>query len=270
MELGIALINIDKALKWTTDINLSKNINKILFLNDTIPQYAGYSAEGISATNVIMEGQPLGTFIGLDFLGVDPATGDAMYRDQNKDGIINNDDAVVIGNAQPKLFGGITNKLVYKNFDLNIFFQFSYGNKVLNFTKATTVNAGTDLASNQSIDALRRWKKEGDITDVPRYVLGAKNNFNNYHSNRLLEDGSYLRLKNLGFGYTFSQKISDRLKLERIRVYASATNLWTLTKYTGADPEVSTLDGSTTAQGIDFFTLPQVRTISLGLNVTFK
>jgi len=270
IEVGIATVNIDNVIKWTTDINLSKNINKILFLNDTIPQYAGYSAEGVSATNVIQEGQPLGTFIGLDFLGVDPATGDAMYRDVNKDGIINNNDEIVIGNAQPKLFGGITNKLVYKNFDLNVFFQFSYGNKVLNFTKATTVNAGTDLASNQSVDALRRWQKEGDITDIPRYELGAKNNFNNYHSNRLLEDGSYLRLKNLGFGYTFSQKITNRLKLERLRVYASATNLWTYTKYSGADPEVSTLDGSTSAQAIDFFTLPQVRTMSLGLNVTFK
>lgn len=270
IELGIATINVDNIIKWTTDINLSKNVNKILFLNDTIPQYAGYSAEGVSATNVIQEGQPLGTFIGLDFLGVDPATGDAMYRDVNKDGIINNDDAIVIGNAQPKLFGGITNKVVYRNFDLSIFFQFSYGNKVLNFTKATTVNAGTDLASNQSVDALRRWQKEGDVTDIPRYELGAKNNFNNYHSNRLLEDGSYLRLKNLGFGYTFPQKITSRLKLERLRVYASATNLWTYTKYTGADPEVSTLDGSTTAQAIDFFTLPQVRTMSLGLNVTFK
>jgi TonB-dependent starch-binding outer membrane protein SusC len=268
VELGITTVNMDKLVRWTTDINLSKNVNKVIYLADSIPVYRGYQAEGVSATNIVKEGQPLGTFIGLNFLGVDPATGNAIYDDTNGDGQINNNDQIIIGNAQPKWIGGITNKVSYKRFDATAFFQFSYGNKVLNFTKASLVNSGLDITGNQSPEALRRWQKEGDITDVPKYELG--NTVNNYHSNRLLEDGSFVRLKNVGVGYNLPNKISERFYLNNLRVYLSATNLWTHTKYSGADPEVSTLSGSTTAQGIDFYTLPQVRTISVGLNATFK
>jgi TonB-linked SusC/RagA family outer membrane protein len=268
LELGISTVNMQGQLRWTTEINLSKNINKILFLADTIPLYRGYQVEGSSATNIVQQGQPLGTFIGLNFLGVDPATGNAIYEDRNKDGQISNQDQMVIGHALPKLTGGVTNRFAYKGFDLSIFFQFSYGNDVLNFTKASLVNSGNDLNTNQSPEALRRWQKPGDITDVPRYI--ANNTFNHYHSNRLIEDGSYLRLKNLGIGYTLPTQLASKARLNQVRFYASATNLWTYTKYSGADPEVSTLDGSTTAQGIDYFTLPQVKTITLGLNVTLK
>jgi TonB-dependent starch-binding outer membrane protein SusC len=268
LELGISSVNFDGPIKWTTEINLSKNVNKILFLADSIPLYRGYSAEGASATNIVKQGEQLGTFIGLNFLGVDPATGNAVYEDRNEDGEINNEDQMVIGHALPKLTGGITNRLVYKGFDLTIFFQFSLGNDVLNLTKASLVNSGNDLNTNQSVEALGRWQKPGDITDIPKYV--ANNITNHYHSNRLIEDGSYLRLKNLGVGYTLPTQLAEKARLNQVRFYASATNLLTFTKYSGADPEVSTLDGSTTAQGIDFFTLPQVRTITVGLNVTLK
>ncbi len=268
IEFGIVTVNLDKRVKWTTDLNFSKNLNKVIFLADSIPIYRGYQAEGVSSTNIVQVGQPLGTFIGLDFLGVDPATGNAIYNDTNQDGQINNSDEIIIGNAQPKFIGGITNKVSFKQFDLTAFFQFSYGNKVLNLTKAALVNSGLDITGNQSPEALRRWQKEGDITDVPKYELG--NTFNNYHSNRLLEDGSFVRLKNLGVGYNLPSKLINRYYLNNLRVYLSATNLWTYTKYSGADPEVSTLSGSTTAQGIDFYTLPQVRTISVGLNATLK
>ena len=268
LELSVTSVNIDKVVRWTTTVNVSKNLNKVLFLADSIPLYRGYSGEGVDGTNIIKEGEPLGSFWGLNYLGVNPATGNAMYEDRNKDGLINNSDAMVIGNAQPKLIGGITNQFQYGRFDLSVFFNFSLGNKVLNFSKASLVNMGGDILTNQSVDALRRWQKEGDITDIPKYEVGST--LNNLHSNRLLEDASYLRLKNVNVGYSLSPKIIDRLRLNQLRVYASATNLWTLTKYTGSDPEVSTLDGSTAAQGIDFFTLPQVRTISIGVNVTLK
>lgn len=268
IELSINTVNIDKTLRWTTNINLSKNLNKVLFLADSIPLYRGYTAEGVDGTNIIKEGEPLGTFWGLNFLGVNPATGDAIYEDRNLDGAITNADAMVIGNSQPKLIGGITNTLSYKGFDLNIFFQFSYGNKVLNLAKATFVNMGADIENNQSVEALRRWQKPGDITDVPRYELGST--LNNLHSNRLLEDGSYLRLKNISFGYNLPSRLINKLMLEQLRVFVSATNIFTWTKYTGSDPEVSTLDGSTAAQGIDFFTLPQVKTVALGLNATLR
>ncbi|MEK6783248.1 MAG: TonB-dependent receptor [Bacteroidota bacterium] len=268
LEFSVTSVNIDKALHWTTTLNVSKNLNKVLFLADSIPLYRGYSGEGVDGTNIIKEGEPLGSFWGLNYLGVNPATGNAIYDDLNKDGLINNSDAMVIGNAQPKLIGGITNQFQFSRFDLSIFFNFSVGNKVLNFSKVSLVNMGGDIQTNQSVDALRRWQKPGDVTDIPRYELGST--LNNLHSNRLLEDASYLRLKNLSLGYSLSSKIIDKLRLNQVRVYASATNLWTLTRYTGSDPEVSTLDGSTAAQGIDFFTLPQVRTISFGINVTLK
>jgi TonB-linked SusC/RagA family outer membrane protein len=268
IELSVSSVNLDGPLRWTTTLNLSRNENKVLFLADSIPLYRGYSGEGVDATNIIKEGEPLGTFWGLNYLGVNPATGDAMYEDLNGDGLITNTDAMVIGNAQPKLIGGITNVLSYKGFDFSFFFNFSLGNKVLNFSKATLVNMGADIQNNQSVDALRRWKKPGDVTDIPKYELNST--LNNLHSNRLLEDASYLRLKNVSLGYNLPNSIINKINFRQIRIYASATNLWTYTKYTGSDPEVSTLDGSTAAQGIDFFTLPQVRTIALGINAVLK
>lgn len=268
IEFNVTSVNMEGSLRWTTNLNLSKNQNKVLFLADSIPLYRGYTGEGVDGTNIIKEGHPLGTFWGMNFLGVDPATGDAMYEDRNGDGLINNSDAMIIGNAQPDLIGGITNNLSYKGFDLSFFFQFSLGNDVLNLSKATFVNMGADIENNQSIEALRRWRQPGDITDVPRYELGSTQN--NLHSNRLLEDGSYLRLKNVSLGYNLPSRITNKLMLEQLRVYCTATNFWTYTKYTGSDPEVSTLDGSTSAQGIDFFTLPQVKTIAVGLTATLR
>jgi hypothetical protein len=254
-------------VNWTTSFNISRNINKVVELADTLPIFRGYSASGISNTNVIVPGQPLGSFWGLQFLGVDPATGDAIYEDLNEDGIISPDDAMIIGNAQPDFLGGITNRISYKGFDLNIFFQFSYGNDMLNFSNTALLDAGEDLSNNQVIAALKRWQKPGDVTSIPRYESG--NTQNNWHSSRFLEDGSFLRLKNLTLGYNIPSNLAGRAKMNTARIYASATNIWTLTNYTGGDPEVSTLDGSTAAQGIDFFTLPQVRTIMLGLNFSF-
>ena len=268
LEFSITSVNMEGPLRWTTNVNLSKNLNKVLFLADSIPLFRGYNGEGVDGTNIIKEGEPLGSFWGMNYLGVDPATGDAIYEDLNGDGLINNSDAMIIGNAQPDLIGGITNNLSYKGFDLSFFFQFSLGNDVLNFSKATFVNMGADIENNQSVEALRRWRKPGDITDIPRYELGSTKN--NLHSNRLLEDGSYLRLKNVSIGYNVPAKFINKLMLQQLRVYCTATNIWTHTKYTGSDPEVSTLDGSTSAQGIDFFTLPQVKTIAVGLNATLR
>jgi TonB-linked SusC/RagA family outer membrane protein len=268
IEFSLTSVNLEGALRWTTTLNLSKNLNKVLFLADSIPLYRGYTGEGVDGTNIIQEGHPMGSFWGLNYLGVDPATGDALYEDLNGDGTINNSDAMIIGNAQPDLIGGVTNTLSYKGFDLSFFFQFSLGNKVLNFSKASLVNMGADIENNQSIDALRRWQKPGDITDIPRYELASTQN--NLHSNRLLEDGSYLRLKNVSLGYNLPSRITNKLMMQQLRVYCTATNLWTYTKYTGSDPEVSTLDGSVSAQGIDFFTLPQVRTIAVGLTATLR
>ena len=267
LELTISTVNVNKAVRWSTDFNVSHNENKVVSLATDKPVFRGYTANGVSNTNVILPGQPLGTFWGLKFLGVDPATGDAIYDDKNGDGKITPDDGQVIGNAQAKLYGGLTNRVSWKGFEVSAFLQFSYGNSILNFTNTTLVNTGSDIQSNQSRQALKRWRKEGDITSVPRYVF--QNTYNNYLSSRFLEDGSFLRLKNVTVSYNLPKKWVERVKLSSTRIYASATNLWTLTNYSGPDPEVSTLDGSTASQGIDFFTLPQVKTVFVGLSVSF-
>ncbi len=273
IEFSVTSVNVDGAFKWRTNLNLSRNLNRIESLVDTLPLFRGYSANRVARTNVLKTGQPLGTFWGLKFLGVDPATGDAIYEDLNGDAGITDADGQVIGNAQPKLIGGITNTFSWKNFDLSLFFQFSYGNRILNFSNTALLNAGSDIENNQARAALRRWRKPGDITDVPRYQFNpdreADDNPNNFHSSRFLEDGSYLRLKNISFGYNVPQQWLGRFRVQSVRLVASATNLLTFTNYSGPDPEVSTLDGSTSAQGIDFFTLPQVRTMVLGLTVGF-
>ena len=269
VELTVSTVNINQqgGLRWSTDLNLSLNRNKVIELATNEPIFRGYQGNGVAGTNVVTPGQPLGTFWGLKFLGVDPATGNALYEDKNGDGRITPDDGQVIGNAQPKFFGGFSNTLSYKGFDLRVFFQFSYGNRVLNLTKQYLVNSGSSILLNQSTDALKRWQKEGDITSVPRYVY--QNTYNDYLSSRFIEDGSYLRLKNVTLGYNLPKTLVNRAKVASVRVFASATNLWTLTNYSGADPELSTLDGSTTAQGIDFYTLPQVKNYTAGLTVTF-
>jgi TonB-dependent starch-binding outer membrane protein SusC len=266
-EFSLHSVNFEKKFKWITDLNFSQNNNTVIELASDKPIFRGFSASGVGSTNVIMVGEPLGTFWGLKYLGVDAATGDAIYEDKNNDGKISTEDAQVIGNAQAKLIGGLTNNFSWKGFDLGIFFQFSYGNKVLNYSNSFLLNPGTDLRVNQTTAALRRWQKPGDITDVPRYEYQYA--YNSYSSSRNLQDGSYLRLKSLSLGYTVPARWTSKIKMGTVRLYANATNLWTLTRYNGGDPEVSTNDGSTTAQGIDFFTLPQVKTLVAGLSVSF-
>jgi len=267
LTIQAVIVNQPNGVKWTSDLNLSHNENKVVELVNDEPIFRGYTANGVNRTNVILPGQPLGTFWGLKFLGVDPATGNAIYDDRNGDGRISPDDGQVIGNAQPKLIGGFTNRVSWKGIDLSILIQGSYGNSVLNLTNETLLNSGADLQSNQSRLALQRWRKEGDITNVPKYELN--NTFNNFHSSRYLEDGSFVRVKNVSLGYNLPKKWITRYGVANVRVYASATNLYTLTRYSGPDPEVSTLDGSTTAQGIDFFTFPQVKTVFGGLTIGF-
>ena len=266
-EFTLRSINTVGNFKWSTDLNFSRNDNKVVSLASDKPIFRGFSASGVGSTNVIQVGQPLGTFWGLRYLGVNVATGDAIYQDINNDGKISTDDAQILGNSQPKLIGGMTNNFSWKGFDLSVLFQFSYGNKVLNYGNAFLLNPGTDLRVNQTRAALRRWQKPGDVTDIPRYEYN--NSYNNLSSSRNIEDGSYLRLKNVAFGYTIPARLTNKAKIGTVRVYATATNLWTLTRYTGGDPEVSSLDGSTTAQGIDFFTLPQVKNLVAGLSVSF-
>ncbi len=265
-ELSFTSVNMNTPVRWQTNFNISQNANEVVRLASDEPQFAGYNTF-TNNTHIITPGQPLGTYWGLRYLGVDPATGNAIYEDFDNDGRITGDDGQVIGSAQPDFFGGLTNTFSYKTFDLNIFFQYSLGNEMINFANQSLLNSGESLDDNQVRKALDRWQNEGDITDIPKYELG--NTFNNRFSSRFVEDASYIRLKNVSLSYRLPQNITERLMLDNFKIFVSGTNLLTFTNYSGADPEVNSLDGSTVSQGLDFFTFPQVRTFSIGVNASF-
>ncbi len=168
----------------------------------------------------------------------------------------------------PKFFGGLTNDLRYKNFDLSIFFTYSEGNHLYNLNKVFGERGGTLGPVNRSLfkSQLDRWTTPGQITDLPKLTSA---NYSIYQNSRYVEDGSFLRLRQVSLGYSFSKKIVERLRLSALRVYAVGTNLFLITPYTGLDPESNMEVGGQNTQGYDYGLPPQPRTIQFGLNVTF-
>jgi TonB-dependent starch-binding outer membrane protein SusC len=255
-------------LTWRASINAATNKNKILNLQGQVIT-GGF-------LNRAVEGQPLSVFVGPEYAGVDPANGDALYflnttkadgsLDKTKTNDVNQAAFVPIGNPNPLWIGGITNDFSYKGIDLSVTFQGVYGNDVYNGA-GKFMSANGDFYDNQTLDQLNRWRKPGDITNVPqaRYVGGN----GTAESSRYLEDASYTRLKTVTLGYAFPKSITDKLKLSRLRIYATANNLLTFTKYTGWDPEVNTDYLTGVAAGNDFYSAPQPKTITVGLNLGF-
>ncbi len=262
---GLIFANSD--FNWQSSLNISSIRNKVLELevNNTI----------LNDSHILAEGQPIGTFYLIDQEGVDPQTGNIIWIDENNDGSINSGDRRIVGNAQPDFFGGFNNTLSYKGFDINILFQFTYGNEIFNHSRASYENLGFSRIGtgfplpdgNNHSRADDRWMQPGDKTDIPRASL-TNINWREY-SSRWLEDGSYLRLKTLTLGYNFSPTFVEKLNMRSLRVYAQGQNLLTFTKYTGFDPEVSQNARNSLVAGSDFGTLPQVRTVSFGINMKF-
>ncbi len=261
-ELNINTINYERAgLKWTTSFNVAQNINKIEKLENPLR----YGSRDLILQQ---QGTPLYSFWVYKQLSVNPETGNVVYEDVNKDGQITVADRQIVGSIWPKFFGGLTNNVSYKGFELSAFFAFQYGNKVYNHNKFFGEGGGARdaarviLASNNA-----RWQKPGDITDVPR-PDGV--NVNNYRDggSRWLEDGSFLRLRSLNLAYNFPKTIANKLKADALKLYVNGTNLFLLTKYTGLDPE-SSASSDQNAQGIDLGTPPQPRSFQAGLSLTF-
>jgi hypothetical protein len=175
---------------------------------------------------------------------------------------------MVVGNPQPDFIGGLTNTFSYKGFDLSVFLQFSYGNDVFNGSRLYLESlTGGD---NQLESVTRRWKNPGDITDIPRATSDETATANNRRSSsRFIEDGSYLRIKNVTLGYTFNSNWVKKVKLESVRLYCTTQNLYTFTHYSGLDPEVNYIGDDNTVIGTDFFTYPQSRSYNVGLNIKF-
>lgn len=261
-EFNLNTVNLDKELKWRTDFNMSFNRNKIVELKYTDVYYFGRIYSNNSDVAIVKVGLPLGSFYGYISEGVDPETGNLIYKDVNNNGIFDTGDRTVIGEAQPDFIFGFTNTFTYKRFDLNIFFQGSYGNDIYNATRIDL--EGMFDSKNQSTAVLRRWTPENTITDIPR----SKNMDNVRNSSRFVEDGSYVRLKSMTLSYLILN--GQQLKgFKKMSVYVTGQNLLTFTKYSGFDPEVNAYGNSATEMGIDYGTYPQSRTLIVGLNVEF-
>ncbi len=266
MELNVNTINIEKKLRWSTDFNISFNRNKVTDLKFTDIYMYGYTYSNNSYVSIVRVGDPLGTFYGYIAEGVDPATGNMKYKDVNKNGIDDTGDRTVIGDAQPDFIFGFTNNLTYGRFDLNIFFQGSYGNDIYNATRIDL--EGMFDSKNQSVAVLNRWTPENTDTDIPK-VAKEGDTYNVRNSSRFIEDGSYVRLKSLTLSYRL---ITDKKTIKGINkasVYITGQNLLTFTNYSGFDPEVNAYGNSAAEMGIDYGTYPQSRSLVVGLNVEF-
>ena len=261
IEISLTSQNFVGEFKWSTQFNISGNRNKVLEL------YNGQPIDDIGrGGNRIMEGQPIGIFYSFKSLGVDPSTGDIVYADTNFDGVITSEDRTIVGNPQPDFIGGMTNNLSYKGFDLSVFLQGSYGNDV--FHGSRLFLESLQGGDNQLESVTRRWQQPGDITDIPRATLDPVAAAQNKRvSSRFIEDGSYLRVKNVTLGYTINNDIMKRTLFNSVRIYFSVQNLFTFTNYTGLDPEVNYRGDDNSVIGTDFFTYPQAQTFTLGLNL---
>ena len=268
IEVSVNTTNIaGKNFRWITSVNFSANKNKVTNLGG---QVLG------TGENKAMEGQALGVFFTKEYAGVDPANGDALYYlNTLKDGVrdrktTNNSNLaqdVVVGNPNPKFFYGLGNTFTYKNVDLDVLLQGVYGNQIFNGGGQYMSANGSNGFDNQTIDQLRAWKNPGDVTDVPEARLFYANGTNS--SSRYISTGSYLRVKSVSLGYNLPSSLTKKIKIDRLRVYARAMNLFTITKYTGWDPEVNTdyLAGNSINLGQDFYSAPQIKSIVVGVNV---
>ena len=262
-ELSISSKNLrGGAFTWDTDFNISFNRNKLTKLELQKVYYDAKTADVVNDYVVRNEpGRALGGFYGYISDGVDPETGELMYRDLNNDGKISSSDRTYIGDPNPDFTYGMTNTFSWKGFNLSIFIQGSYGNDIYNASRIET--EGMYDGKNQSARVLNRWKIPGQITDVP------KANFKLLNSTYFVEDGSYLRLKDVSLSYNVKGKPLKKWGITRLQPYFTATNLLTWTSYSGMDPEVNQWGNSGTVQGIDWGTYPHCRSYVFGINVEF-
>jgi len=251
----------NKNFSWYTSFNIATNKNKVEKLQTPILKSGGQG--------IIQEGYPLYSFYLHKQLGVDPKTGDVLFDDVNKDGKLSDADLQILGNAWPSYFGGLTNTFtIFKNIEVSAFIYYSVGNKVWDNTRYRTGHGGSRNGVFAMLqEELNRWQKPGDITEVPR--LTASGNNASIIPSRFLEDGSFVRLKNISIGYNLPKQITSRLRLSAVRFYLAATNLITITKYKGVDPEVNTAASDQNILGYDQAIAPQPRTLQAGFNISF-
>ena len=278
-EVTLSTKNIIKNdFKWSSDAVFSYNKNNVENINSDTPIITA-SGGFNSAIGLIKAGYPVNVFYGYITDGIfqnqaevdshavqmpgsnsatSTAPGDIRFKDLNNDGVINDKDRTVIGNPNPKFTFSLNNTFSYKNFDLTIFLQGSYGNDIFNANRMYT--EAMSIIQNQSTAVLGRWTGEGTSNNIPRAIYGDPNQ-NSRVSDRYIEDGSYLKIKNINLSYTLPKAVFGQ-NFNSVKIFVSAQNLVTWTKYSGFDPEVP-------VNGIDNGTYPITRTVSLGLNIGF-
>lgn len=261
-EFSVNSRNIDGKFKWTTDFNISTNKNELTKLALSQVYNAAKTSENIIENVVRNEpGHSLGGFYGFFSDGVDSETGELIYRDVNEDGSFTASDKAYIGDPNPDFTYGMTNIFSYKNLNLSVLIQGSYGNDIFNASRMETEGMYDD--KNQSTRVLDRWRRPGMITTIP------KANYDMKISSYFIEDGSFIRIKDVTLSYNVAASKMKKLGITRLQPYVTASNLVTFTKYLGFDPEVNQWGNSGTVQGIDWGTYPQTRTFIVGLNVEF-
>lgn len=297
LEFTLNTVNVKtKKFEWTSNFNIAFNKNKVMALaenQNSLLTSAQFDQNFNTQTSYIAKvGYSMGAMFGYIYDGTykyddfnksgnsytlkanvphfasenNTQPGMPKYRDINGDGVINDDDRTMIGNGLPIHTGGFTNTFTYDGFELSMFFQWSYGNDILNANRLmfeSSWNKAREL--NQYASYADRWTEENPTSDIPRATTSSSNRV---FSTRVIEDGSFLRLKTLTLGYTLPKTTTSRWGIDKLRLYLAGQNLLTFSSYYGYDPEVSIRDGALTP-GLDFSAYPRARSVSFGVNLTF-
>jgi TonB-linked SusC/RagA family outer membrane protein len=283
LEFAINTVNVSKGdLTWSSTFNVSLNRNKVLTLATPAPIFGVGNPGFTNQTGIIRVGDPVGSYWGLVRLGTwsdkeaseaakfvsyrgggTMMPGDIKYLDVNGDYVINDADRMIIGSAYPDAWGSFINNVRFKNFELILDLQYSYGNDVLNMTKHSAEDRVAIANSYKTVlDAWTTTNQDTEIAAIRNTRAGYVTNVDT----RWVEDGSFLRGRNLLLGYNFATGVTKRLNLSRLRAYVSAQNFFLISKFSGNDPEVTTY-GNVFAQGQTFFDYPKPTIYTFGLNV---
>ncbi|MBR1869752.1 MAG: SusC/RagA family TonB-linked outer membrane protein, partial [Bacteroidales bacterium] len=296
IELSVSTINVHKRdFSWRTDFNVSFIRNKLVSLQsgkEYMYARTGFSSNFSQYDYIAQVGKPLGSMYGYVFdgvyqqsdfevyadgsrhlkagvpdisehAGVTAEPGFVKYKDVDGDGVITPEDRTAIGNGQPDAFGGMNNSFWYRGFDFSFLFQFSYGNDVYNAQRMFATQSDLEMM-NMLGEIRNRWT----VTNASNTVPSAKGYVRNDVYSRFIEDGSYLRLKNVTFGYTLPQNLTRKVNIRKFRLYFTAENLLLLTKYSGYDPEVS-MSSNPMMPGYDYGAYPRSRVYTFGAEINF-
>jgi len=280
VELAFTSRNTTGAFKWTTNFNITFNRNKVLAMSTETERILA-TALGRTVYGVTQVGDPIGAFFGRRLLGVfqtnEEATaygkqpfaraGDFKWEDVNNDGKIDDNDRTVLGSPHPDFFFGFNNNFTYRNFTLDVMTNGMVGQKIYNATFSVN-NSGVQNQIQEVFDNRYVSPEQPGKGQFGRSIRGSRNN-NTVFSSAYLFDGSFLRIRNVSLGYNLPSGLVNRVGVGSVRLYATATNLFTFTKYNGFDPEVSGSGDDQRAAGLDFGTYPQARTLTFGVNLGF-